>query len=94
MRAGRPRSRVDHFPLPTLGKSLPIHLQPLSGPLPFFVFLRGYRSWIPLVEVLLTPSRSRTEPFESFAEIFSSSVSLCGRPPDPWHRPPECPPTP
>ena len=46
-------------PFPTFGGSLLSLLQPLSGPSPFFVALRGYLfafSWIPLVDIFFPGS--------------------------------------
>ena len=49
-------SWTSSSPFPTLGEPLSIHLQPLRGPSPFFVSLRGYLfvlpapSWIPFVD--------------------------------------------
>ena len=67
-------------PFPTLGGSLSIHLQPLSGPSPFFVALRGYlfafswESFLPLA-ILGRPLSSLLQPLCALSWIsFCPSV--------------------
>ena len=93
-------------PLPTFGGSLSSLLQPLRGPLPFFVVLRGYlfvfswKSFLPS-QPLADPSRAFSNPFVAlcrsswpFVDIFLPFRGNLFSLPILWRIPLELSPTP
>ena len=64
-------------PYPTFGEPLSIHLQPLSGPSPFFVALRGYLfAFVPFVD----PLRGYLFPLVSFFVALHGPLSSLFQP--------------
>ena len=94
------------FPFPTFGRALSSLLQPLRGPSPFFVALRGFLfafSWksFPLPDLWRIPLEPSPTPSWPFAVLRGPSwISFClfleilSPLPDPWQSPLEPSPTP